>query len=343
MGGNIRRVVVLASALAFGLAWCPEAGAGAGVTDATAAQKSEAQKLFIEAKQAFDARKLDDALKGFRASYDTVASPNSLLMVARTLRELDRLVEAYATYEQVIKEAEEAAKLDAKYKNAADAGRKELGEIQPRIAFLTLQIKGATPDTKITIDDREVSPDQWGNQIPVRAGVVTITASAPGKAPVNEDVTVTGGTSTHVIDLEKVWAPAPVVAPPPPTTTEPTPSDHKVMGLDQRTWAYVAGGVGVAGLATFGIFGAMSRSKYNDLESSCPGGLCPADRQSDIDAGKRDQTIANIGLIVGVVGLGTGTALYFLDDRSGSGRETAARPSTSVGLGPGSVTVHGSF
>jgi hypothetical protein len=343
MGGKFGRVFVFATTLSLAAAWCPEALAGANVSQATPQQKSEAQKLFLDAKKAFDARKLDDALKGFRASYDTVSSPNSLLMVARTLRELDRLVEAYTTYNQVIAEADEAAKQDPKYKAAADAAKKELGEVQPRIAFVTLQIKGATADTTITIDGREIPRDQWDKAVPVRAGVVAITAASPGKAPVNEDVTVAGGSSTHVMDLAKVWEPAPSAPPTPPPTKEVTVDDKTILGMEQRTWAYVAGGVGVAGLATFGVFGAMSRSKYNDLESSCPGGICPADRQSDIDAGKRDQTIANIGLIVGVVGLGTGTALYFLDDKSGSGRETATKPSTSVGLGPGSVTVQGSF
>jgi hypothetical protein len=112
-------------------------------------------------------------------------------------------------------------------------------------------------------------------------------------------------------------------------------------GVPLRTWAYVAGGVGVAGLATFGIFGAMSNSAYNSLDSSCPNHACPPGKQSDVDAGKRDQTIANVGLVVGVVGLGAGVTLFIV---SGHGKqEKAGSEAMRVAVGPGSVGVDGRF
>jgi len=117
-------------------------------------------------------------------------------------------------------------------------------------------------------------------------------------------------------------------------------------GPDMRTWAYIAGGVGVAGIATFAIFGAMSNSKNSKLQDNCTNNVCPADLKDDRDAGKRYQTIANIGLAVGIVGLGAGTALYLLSGK----KEKAAlhHPKSGprvddVSVGYRSVLVTGSF
>ena len=337
--GKLRRSFWALGIVAGFAAWTPTIwAAGASVDDATAEQKKSAQDHFIEAKKQFDAKEFDKALEGFQASYDVVASPNSHLMVARTLRELDRVEQAFEMYQVVIKEAEEAAKKDPKYTNAAEAARKELDELRPRVGFISLQVVGATEDTQLFINDEAVSRDRWGQEIPVRVGVITVSAKAPGKPELREDVTVPGGSLTHTVDLAKLWTPA---APPPPSpAAEPeTKGSVDLLGLDKRTWAYIAGGVGAAGVVTFGVFGAMNRSKYNSLDSDCPNGVCPTDRSDDIDAGKRYQTIANVGLVVGVVGLGTGTVLYLMsgDDK---GRE---QPTTQVGVGPGTVSVQGTF
>ena len=171
----------------------------------------------------------------------------------------------------------------------------------------------------------------------MRVGAASVTAKATGKPEFQQDLTISGGASTQRIDLQTFWAPAP---PPPAETTTDTKAEGSVdlLGLDKRTWAYIAGGVGAAGIVTFGVFGAMNRSKFNSLEDDCPNSVCLTDRSDDIDAGKRYQTIANVGLVVGVVGLGTGTVLYLLSDDKG--RE---QPTTQVGVGPGSVTLQGTF
>ena len=319
-------------------AWVPSSlAAGAPVDQATDAQKQEAQTLFLDAKKSFDEKQLEKALTGFRASYDAVASPNSLLMVARTLVALDRIEEAYTVYEEATRVAQEAAAKDKKYEPAVEAAKKEFEDLRPRVALVTLEVVGATPDTELFVNDQPVARDQWGKEMPMRVGAASVTAKATGKPEFQQDLTISGGASTQRIDLQTFWAPAP---PPPAETTTDTKAEGSVdlLGLDKRTWAYIAGGVGAAGIVTFGVFGAMNRSKFNSLEDDCPNSVCLTDRSDDIDAGKRYQTIANVGLVVGVVGLGTGTVLYLLSDDKG--RE---QPTTQVGVGPGSVTLQGTF
>jgi hypothetical protein len=97
---------------------------------------------------------------------------------------------------------------------------------------------------------------------------------------------------------------------PPPDTSQ---------GFDKtklRPYAYVAGGVGVAGLATFAIFGLMANSTFSDLQKACPPaqGGCPpgANKSGEISSGQTQQTVANIGLVAGLVGAAAGVTLFIL-------------------------------
>lgn len=105
-----------------------------------------------------------------------------------------------------------------------------------------------------------------------------------------------------------------------------------------RLGAYVAGGVGVLGLATFAIFGAMASSTYNDLNHACGSGPCPSSKSSEISSGKTDETFANVGLVIGALGVGAGVTLFVLSIPRGA-------PATSAGfvVSPGWAGVRGEW
>ena len=109
-------------------------------------------------------------------------------------------------------------------------------------------------------------------------------------------------------------------------------------GGDYRTYAYVAGGVGAAGLLTFGIFGALAASKYSTLKDECGGRPCPESRRSDVESGQSSQTIANIGLAVGVIGVAAGVTLFVL-----SKPKKPTEGVTQAVVGPSFVGLAGSF
>jgi hypothetical protein len=62
----------------------------------------------------------------------------------------------------------------------------------------------------------------------------------------------------------------------------------------------VAGGVSVLGFGLGIGFGLTSRSIYDDLAHRCGSTGCGPNDRADADRGKRDQTIGNVGLVVGV-------------------------------------------
>jgi hypothetical protein len=91
--------------------------------------------------------------------------------------------------------------------------------------------------------------------------------------------------------------------------------------------------VGVAGLATFGIFAAMAKSTYDDLNTACHGGPCPASKNSEISSGKTQQTVANVALGVGIVGVALGVTLFVVSMPKSTAESGAALVVTPTGVG----------
>jgi hypothetical protein len=154
-------------------------------------------------------------------------------------------------------------------------------------------------------------------------------------------------------------APAPPAAPPsaaPPSVAPPAvvaappalarsvvvlekPEVHPPKSTNERLrpFAFIAGGIGVAGLTTFAIAGAMTASTHSDLADACRG-RCPESYRGTIARGVREQTIANIGLVVGATGAIIGLSLFLIS------KPTPANPHPSaLVLTPGGVAWSGSL
>lgn len=334
----LRRSGALLTLLALASAPAIASAAGAPVNQATAAQKKEAQARFKAGMKAAESGDKEQALAEYQASYGSVASPNSHLLIARTLAELGRFDEAYLAYRETIAEATAATGTEASYAQAAEAATAERASLEEKLGLLQVSVTGAGPDDTLEIGGRALPREGWAEPVPVMPGTVTVTLRRASGAPITKTITVTAG-SSPVVELSTAAA-APAEAP--PADAESSLDASAKSGLDKRTLAYIAGGVGVAGVATFAIFGAMNNAKHSDLEAACAGNVCPSSAQELADAGRTYQTVANVGLAVGVVGLGSGVVLYLLS--RGDEREQHARSRIpNVSLGPRSVTVSGRF
>lgn len=320
---------VLALCMTFG---APRArAAGAPITSASAAQKKTASQHFIAGMKASQAGDPTQALNEFQASYDAVASPNSDLMIARTLETLGRLGQAYVAYSRTVDEANAASQTDPKYKRTAKAAESERDQLKSRVAFVSVTVSGATANDQLVVAGRTIAHSDWAQPIAVTPGSVQLELrSANGKAQ-TRTVNATAGATSNVS-----LSSGPAQTPP---GTSPLPPEASGTQNSTRTLAYIAGGVGAAGLVTFTIFGLLDNSKYSDLQNACRNNVCPANRQSDANTGKTYQTVANVGLGVGIVGLATGAVLYFVSSKKE--RASASTPHIDVGLR--SVRVTGTF
>ncbi len=314
------------------------AAAGVPVDKASKDQLKAAQRTFEAADVLFDAKRYGEAITAYRASYEIVASPNSRLMIGRSLVALGRLDEAYAELLGAVDDAKAAAAADEKYQSTLQAAQTELTNLEAKVGHLEIALGAGLEGAKVSVGSRALAPSDLVGPIVVAPGKLTVTATTSDGRSTRREVEVAPGASAKVeLTLERT--PSAAVAPPPqaaPVTPSARASTSEPSSL--RPLAYVAGGVGVAGLATFTVFALMNKSKYDDLQANCPGGHCGPSRQSDIDAGRRDQTIANIGLVVGVVGLGAGTTLFLLSTPS---KEHG--PEVGVRVGPGFAALTGSF
>lgn len=309
--------------------------AGAPVEQASKEQWSAAQKTFLAAGELYDAKRYDESITAYRASWNIVASPNTRLQIARALRELDRVPEAYEEMLGVLADAERDAAKDEKYERTASAAREELAALGARVALLRITLRnvpeGMSPE--LDVSGRAVPLAALGKPVAATPGAINVTVRVQGREPVVRSITLAAAQSGELtVDLAAGPAGAEPVAGPP---TAAPPLDASSSRASLRPYAYVAGGIGAAGLATFAVFGLMNNSKFSELEADCPGGRCAAGKDAEVDTGRQYQTIANIGLVVGAVGLAAGTVLFVLEPKPESGAR--------VSLGLGTVAVQGRF
>ena len=302
---------------------------------ATPVQREQAQARFARGKELLAKKQYDAALAEFRASHEIVGSPNTRLELARCYRAMGRIVAAYAELGRAAVEAKELVGQDNRYQRAFDSATTERAEIQPQLGFVALTIENPSDETKVTVGGEEIRRAAWNEPAPAVAGATEVLVETPGHAPVRRALTLTAGQRTALtVDAQSGDTLGGPAAPPP----EPPRPESPTSPL--RKWAYVAGGVGVAGLAVFTIGGVMARSTYNDLDSACHGGPCPSDKSGEISSGKTQQTIANVGLVFGIAGVAAGATLFVLSLPKGS---PAAAPTTGLVVAPGWMGLRGSF
>jgi len=304
---------------------------GASVVHATKAQKTKATDSYKDALAAIEAKKYEEAIKLLDKSYNTVASPNPLLLKARALVQLGRRVEAYHQLEAAITLAQELAKSDEKYAATADSAQKELTELKKAVALVSVK-----PAASVSLGPTQLAASDWNRPQPFEPGKLKVTITQAGGATTTQELDLKAGqvvelpTAPATPTASATSAPAPVAAPPPVVSSD---SDS----VNKRTLAYVSGGIGVAGLATFGVFLYLN-SASDDEHAGCALDLCPESNLDTAGAKGSYQTLAFVGLGIGVVGLATGTYLYLT-----SGAAPSEQPVADVTVGPDRILLHGRF
>ena len=346
-------VVVLTSALVSDQALAEPTGPPASAEEATAntpttgalfhkatyQQTAKATRAYKAGVRALGAKKLDQALAKFRESYGIVASPNSRHMIMRVHFEAGQHIEAYFEALATIEEAETASKKAAKYKKTAAAARAELEAVKAKLALVTVNVVDAPVGATLTVAGQEIPSSEWGKQMVFKPGDLEVVLQTD-EGPETKQVSLEEGSVTTVD-----------IAPPEPKVDvkpiEDTPVEEEASdgGPDKLMLAVIAGGVGVVGMVSFGVFGALTSSKHAVLEDNCNATTmtCDVSQEKVADKGATYQVVANVSAIVGGVGLaaGTGLLLWYLMDPPEEGADTAYRPRISVG--PGAVSVSGSF
>jgi hypothetical protein len=316
------RVLVTCSALLLALVPNLAHADGVLLSAATPVQREQAQSRFRRGKELMDKGSYDDAAAEFRASHDIVASPNTRLELGRCMRAAGRLVPAYAEFGRTMVEAKELVGEDQRYQRAYDAAAAERAQLEPNLGFVILTIENPAEGTRVVVGGEEIRRAAWGEPAPVTAGSTEIRVETPGRMGLSRTVTLAAGEKTPLsIDVLS----GALLESPPVVSVVPSPAPEPERASALRPWAYVAGGVGVAGLGTLALFGALAQSSYADLQTSCHGASCPPAKQGEISSGRTDEVVANVGLAIGIAGAVAGGVLFVLS-------LPKASPASSVGL-----------
>jgi len=312
MPGRTLRQLACAAAVAtgIGLAAARASAAGVPVDQANESQKTTATEHFEDGMSLFDEEKYDEALAAFRASYEAVASPNSHLLVARSLARLGRSDDAYNEYTRVI---DEATQLGAHYDAAATSARNEREQVRRRVALLTVEMPDPPADVEVTVNGKPV--DLGKMPVAVNVGDVLVEARAPDGTTTSRTAKAEAGAALKV-RLVKAAAPKvePVEKP-----ERPPPADTRSSGQKfRREASYIAAAVGVGGIATWAVIT-----------------IAGADTLDDVAIG---------GLLLGGVGVGAAVVLYLTSEPApAAGGPSEPRGQTRIAIGPGSVAVQGTF
>ncbi len=168
-------------------------------------------------------------------------------------------------------------------------------------------------DATVFLDGREVVLD--GRPIEIDPGRHRLRVERPGAKPFEKEVVAAQGEKDRVIVGKLVAEP-----PPPPEPAAPPPPRRAV---PKESW--VGWGIGAAGLLSFSIFGTKAQVDYDDYRSSC-GQRCSL---SDRNSVATSLTVADVSLVLGLLGAGVGTVFYLMQPKVDA--KPAVRPNVARG------------
>ena len=212
------------------------------------------------------------------------------------------------------------------FRDAKERAKGVLNSALPKIARLTVRVEPSEAKAQVTVAGAVIPPALIGVERPTDPGTHEIVVSAPGYLEQKSTVTLAeGGTQEVLLELEK--DPSAVAATPPPApplavvTTAPTQPPTDTAPKKNNTLAYVALGVGGAGLVVGGITGFLALGKKSDLKDCVDTGSgtsCPSSQKDTLDSAKTMATVSTVGFAVGFVGVGVGVVLLLTGGGSNS-------------------------
>ncbi len=319
VSARFARGLALTAAIAL---WSPVARSGEG--ESSDPQVVDAARFdFTEGAAHFQGKRWADALKAFEHSFSLVPSPNTELMIARCLRELGRRVDAANAYASAAAEAHRRVTAgEGKYKQTEDAATTEGAAMRARLGTIHVHVvrpAGAT----LTVDKNVVELSTEGDAtILHEPGTASVTVSDASGAEQRQTVTVQANATVQMAFAAQ--------GAPSSTSTVPTqlPPAQPRAERPGAAWpvpaALVAGGVAIAGLGVFIGFGASSQSTYDTLAARCGPSSCGPAERHEAASGKRDQTIANVGLGISVAAAAATIVFVAIALTSGEPAQTRA-------------------
>lgn len=293
----------------------------------------DARAHYKKGLELYEDHAFDAALIEFQRAYDMAPSYKILYNLALVHLQLNDWAGAARSFKGYLDDG--AKKIDQKRRVEVE---RELKKLEGRVG--NVEVVSNVEAAEILVDDQEVGETPLDGPLSVNSGKRRITVSKNGYIPVTRVITIAGGETKKVeFELRTGTAPPTAATPSekpaqPPTVSSPTPVEPEKPGRKVPwLWWGVAGGLAVG----TGVMGVLTLSSQKDLDDKKD----KPSRKDDLDsAASKTRTFAIVTdvLLVGTVAT-AGIAAYLT-----FGPQGEKPPSdVSLGIGPGSVQVSGSF
>jgi len=266
-------------------------------------------------------------------------TPQVRFHTARCNEQLGRLNEALGGYRLAEYEAQQEGIPEL---SAITQARQAL---ETRIPKLVIKRGKGAEVARVELDGVEIGEARIGQPVAVDPGPHQIVAKLPGDKQFEEDTTVK---ESETAEVNLVAPPDLMETPSAPETHDEgvAPAEAARPAARHSVLPWVVGGVGVAALASGGVFFALRQGAKSDLDKGCnlPNNACPESLRDTQNKGELYNTLTMVSLGVGIVGVGA--AAYLFIAQSHSSEKTADRQvhwDAAVGPGSGFVTVDGRF
>ncbi len=194
--------------------------AGAQVSDA---ERAAARELFKQGDELQRAGRFAEALDKFERAQQVFGAPTNQLRVAECDAALGRLVESAEAYRAVVRTVLPVGSPPA-FQAAVDQAKAELGQVEPRVPRLTVQVQPTVDRAELRIDGQTVPSALIGEPMPLDPGRHQVAVSAPGYAPAEQVIELKERESQPVrFVLRSMPTAAPPLPPPPPAPASAPP------------------------------------------------------------------------------------------------------------------------
>ena len=298
------------------------------VASASAQDTATAGALFEKGVADMEAGHFDSACPAIEESQRIDPRPGTLFTVAECQARWGKVASAAARYQEYVDLVSRLAPdQQARHKARVDIARTQLAKLKPTVPTLTLVLPAdAPPGTFVTRNGEVLKGAALGLALPVDPGEYLIVTHLPNRTESETRTAIQLGEAKRIA-LELPTAQLPT--PPPLVNASPNPdsraqeSPPQTHGTGRKTAAYVAGGVGVAGVALGSVTGIVVLGKKHTVSDNCHAGSCNDAGLSAANSGKTLATISDIGFGVGIAGLAVGAILWLTGDPDTAAAERA--------------------
>ncbi len=298
----------------------------------TLSVETRAQDAYQVGRERFRTGNFAAALDDFRRSLDLVDSPNTRMYLGRTLLQMGRAPEAYATLDRAASDADRRSASEPRYAATRDSARAEANDIRRGIALVTVRVSPLPDGATLRVGGTEVPRTAVDVPLPFMPGEVIVEFDAPGFAPTREIVILAPGGDATVDLRPRVDAAALASASRAPGAPQ-APASAGLLSPPTLRWTAprVAGltllSAGAATAIAGVVFGVFAWSDHQVLSNQVE-----IDQNSPLIAqGEFHRDLANVLLASGSAMAVGGLLTYLLNSR---GPEAPpSRPAVRVDVG----------